>query len=582
MRRGIWLAAGAGLGALTGLALVALAYLGQQALALPFFPFAFFDWLTRALPGGLITLGIDSMVRVIVGLGLGPIDVVAKGIEQFLGALLFLVMCAAIGLALAAWLSSRAAVRRLRPGEGRQAGAIAGVGLLVLVLIAMSGLGQLGAGQGWTLAWLLLLLPGWGAILGALCVRLETPEIPDTVETVAAAETVEPAAPVAAAAAQPPAPRMGRRDFLLRAGGGSLLVALAAGGLGRLLAEEKARTGAGRPLGELTARAAGPATPSATAVGPAGTAQPPVAGITLPPTPAGRIPPAPGTRPEVTPNADFYRIDINLFPPFVGVTTWQVQVTGLFDRPRDLTLSDILAMPAVTQPITQACISNPIGGDLISSAYYTGVRLVDVLQELGVQPATKELVLQSADGFYESVTQDDMRDPRTLLVYGMNGVALPVEHGYPLRIYIPNHYGMKQPKWIIGMRAIDHSELGYWVERGWSAEARPQVISIVDTVAKDNISNGRVPIGGIAWAGDRGIRSVEVQVDGGPWSPANLVTPPLGPLTWVLWRYDWPVAPGRHTFRVRATDGKGALQNGQDQDTYPNGATGYHSVTATF
>ncbi len=264
------------------------------------------------------------------------------------------------------------------------------------------------------------------------------------------------------------------------------------------------------------------------------------------------------------------------------MSSWQVRVSGPFDHPRDLTLGDLLAMPAVTQPITQGCISNPIGGDLISSAYYTGVRLRDLLEELGLQPTATQLALHSADDFYESVEMQDMQDPRVLLVYGMNGTTLPVEHGYPLRIYIPNRYGMKQPKWITSMEAIDHSGSGYWVDRGWSVEARPQVISIIDTVAKDSIASGSVPVGGIAWAGDRGIKSVEVQVDGGAWGPANLITPPLGPLTWVQWRYDWPVTPGRHTFRVRATDGKGALQIGQDQNTYPDGATGYHAVTVAF
>ena len=118
MRKGYWLAFGAGLGALTGLAVVALSYLGEQALALPFIPFVFFDWLTRVLPGGIITLGIDSMVRIIVGLGLGPIDVVAKTMEQLLGIALWLVASAAIGVALAAWLR--------RPCRGRTATARAG------------------------------------------------------------------------------------------------------------------------------------------------------------------------------------------------------------------------------------------------------------------------------------------------------------------------------------------------------------------------------------------------------------------------------------------------------------------------
>jgi hypothetical protein len=173
-------------------------------------------------------------------------------------------------------------------------------------------------------------------------------------------------------------------------------------------------------------------------------------------------------------------------------------------------------------------------------------------------------------------------DPRTLLVYGMNGETLPVEHGFPLRIYRPNRYGMKQPKWITHIEAIDKEGPGYWVERGWSAEAHPQIVSVIDTVAKDQAADGKIPVGGIAWAGDRGIQKVEVQVDDGVWDAAILRTPPLSPLTWVQWRYDWPTSPGRHTFRVRATDGTGALQIEDVSDVYPNGATGYDEVTVNI
>jgi hypothetical protein len=259
-----------------------------------------------------------------------------------------------------------------------------------------------------------------------------------------------------------------------------------------------------------------------------------------------------------------------------------LQVSGLFDRPHPLTLSDLFAYPAVTQPITLSCISNPIGGDLIGTSYWTGVRLHDVLQDLGLRPEAQELFIKAADGFYESVEMQDLLDPRTLLVYGMNGETLPVAHGFPLRIYIPNRYGMKQPKWITSIEAIDHSGPGYWVDRGWSAEARPQIVSVIDTVAKDHVVNDRVPIGGIAWAGDRGIQRVQLQVDDGEWVEATLLTPPLSGLTWVLWRYDWPLVHGRHTFRVRATDGTGALQIAQEHDPYPDGATGYGSVTMTI
>ena len=164
----------------------------------------------------------------------------------------------------------------------------------------------------------------------------------------------------------------------------------------------------------------------------------------------------------------------------------------------------------------------------------------------------------------------------------MDGETLPENHGFPLRIYIPNRYGMKQPKWITRIEATNKAVPGYWVERGWSREARPQIISVIDTVATDRVVDGKVALGGIAWAGDRGIQKVEVQVDDGPWQPATLRLPPVGSLTWVQWRYDWPLATGKHTFRVRATDGTGAPQIEMENDTFPDGATGYHYLTKTI
>ena len=261
--------------------------------------------------------------------------------------------------------------------------------------------------------------------------------------------------------------------------------------------------------------------------------------------------PAPGTRAEITPNSDFYRIDIDLVPQELDARSWVVEVKGLFNNARPLTLTDFLAYPSVIQPITLSCISNPVAGDLISASYWQGVRLRDVLKDLGLRTEAKQLAIKAADGFYESVTWEDMMDTRTLLVYGMNGTTLPMGHGFPLRIYIPNRYGMKQPKWITSIEAIDHAGRGYWVDRGWSKAARPQIVSVIDTVARNAVSaDNKVPVGGIAWAGDRGIQRVEVQVDDGAWVAASLREPPLSGLTWVQWRYDWPLQKGDHTFRV--------------------------------
>jgi len=182
--------------------------------------------------------------------------------------------------------------------------------------------------------------------------------------------------------------------------------------------------------------------------------------------------------------------------------TWSLKVSGLFDRPRDLTLADLQAYPPVTQPVTMSCISNPVGGDLIGTAMWKGAPLHMVLADLGLRPEAHALSIQAADGYYESVTLADLQDPRTLLVYAMNDQPLPVPHGFPLRIYIPDRYGMKQPKWITSIEAVAERGNGYWVDRGWSLEARPQIVSVIDQVTVKP-ENGRVPMGGIAWAGAR-------------------------------------------------------------------------------
>ncbi len=178
---------------------------------------------------------------------------------------------------------------------------------------------------------------------------------------------------------------------------------------------------------------------------------------------------------------------------------------------------------------------------------------------------------------------EDAMDERTLLVYEMNGVPLPIPNGFPLRVYIPDRYGMKQPKWISRMEVLDRKGNGYWVDRGWSEAAIAHTTSVIDTVALDRPTDDQtVPVGGIAWAGARGISKVEVQVDDGPWVEAELRAPPLSPLSWVQWRYDWPPVQGRHTFRVRAYDGNGDLQTLESRRARPNGATGVHSVAMSF
>ena len=526
---------GAVIGGLTTLPLMALFYLGEQLAGLPFVPFDIFDWLARVLPGDIITLAIDAIVTIVGILNLGSTSDVAKAIEQVTALLMFAAGGILLGLVIA-WITSRSK----RPGW--QVGAVITLIAFLAIIFIEFDLGM-GTNSLFAIVYLGVLILGWGALVGHLLAGEQAKEV--TEES-----------------------RAARRDLLLKLAGGSLGVAVGAWGLGRLAGNLGQDTGAGEALGELA--------PTAMPVPQNQATQPP--NLTSAATMRDTVEPAPGTRPELTANEDFYRIDINTRPVKVDEESWQLEVDGLFDNPRNLTLDDLRAYPSVTQTITLGCISNRVGGDLIGTSNWTGVRLRDVLADLGLRPEAKELSVEAADGFFESVTMLDLMDPRTLLVYGMNGQTLPVEHGFPLRIYIPDRYGMKQPKWIERITAIGEEGSGYWVVRGWSEEARPQIVSVIDNISVDEpTANGLIPIGGIAWAGDRGIEKVEVQVDDGQWVEATLRTPPLSPLTWLQWRYDWSASPGSHRIRVRATDGTGQLQIEEEQGVRPDGATGYHS-----
>ncbi|MEJ2012947.1 MAG: molybdopterin-dependent oxidoreductase [Anaerolineales bacterium] len=525
---------GALLGAVTSLPVMAFAYLGQSLLNLPFPPFDIFDLSARVLPGSLVTFGIDSMVAIIRGLNLGQISDLAKAGERTMAIVIFIVLSALFG-ALISWT-----IRRNRDtslvwslGFGLAAGA--------LLLLVRAILNKPGAGLAASGLWLGALLLAWSYALNYL------------LQVGPAAVKDEPESP------------LNRRQFLYLVGGGVVTIGVGSLALSQLGRGSSSSAGGTQPAVTLPdlSKTSGPA------------ASPPVEIL------KGRPAPATGTRPELTSNDDFYSVDINAVPPRVNADSWSLRLEGLVDNPMTLTLDDIRSRPAYSQVITLSCISNPIGGDLISTAVWTGIRLKDLLAEAGLREGAKEIAIQSVDGFYESVPMEEAMDERTLLVYEMNDEPLPVAHGFPLRIYIPGHYGMKQPKWIEHMEVIDHEGDGYWVDRGWSATAFVKTTSVVDTVdsAPADGQNSKLPVGGIAYAGARGISNVEVQVDDGDWVAAELITPPLSPLTWVQWRYDWPSTPGQHTVRVRAYDGSGQLQVVESTGARPSGATGINQFS---
>jgi hypothetical protein len=211
----------------------------------------------------------------------------------------------------------------------------------------------------------------------------------------------------------------------------------------------------------------------------------------------------------------------------------------------------------------------------------------DVLADVQLEEGAQWLRIDGGDEFFEYVSIEMiMNDPRIMFTWAWDDQPLPQRNGFPLRIYIPDRYGMKQPKWITNIVVVENDDRGYWVRRGWSADAIMQTTSVVDTIAVNDIYEDedgamRVPVGGYAVAGEREISKVEISIDDGEWIEADL-RDPLSDKTWVFWRYDWAFEPGEHTFAVRCYDGNGDLQPTDEQGVRPDGATGINEERATL
>ncbi|MGR6322096.1 molybdopterin-dependent oxidoreductase [Micromonospora soli] len=369
-------------------------------------------------------------------------------------------------------------------------------------------------------------------------------------------------APIGARAAGRPGERgdeadqEGRRRFLT--GAGALLGAAAVAGLGgHWLAGRRGVSAARQSVTLPTPSAAAPAAPAGADLSLAQLA------------------------PYVTPNSGFYRIDTALVVPQVDPATWRLRIHGRVRNPIELSFADLLARPMVERYVTLACVSNEVGGDLIGNARWLGVPIKELLDEADPEDGADQVVGRSVDGWTCGTPTAVLRDGRdALLAVGMNGEPLPVAHGFPVRMVVPGLYGyVSACKWVTELELTSFADFdAYWVPRGWAAQGPIKTESRIDTPGPRNrLTAGAVMVAGVAWAQHRGIRRVEVRVDGGLWREATLA-PTVSVDTWVQWSWRWDATPGEHTLQVRATDADGVTQTAQRRPVAPDGATGWHTV----
>jgi DMSO/TMAO reductase YedYZ molybdopterin-dependent catalytic subunit len=353
-----------------------------------------------------------------------------------------------------------------------------------------------------------------------------------------------------------PRPSPGRRRLLLAAGAGA--VALVAAGALRTIGAGLARVGANLPL-----TLGKPSTPAAS------------------PEPANDPPLFTGAQlgPDITANPDFYVVDEAIVDPSVDVRAWRLVVDGNLEAPQRITFDELIELPSIDQYHSLQCISNSVGGPLIGNALWVGVPVATLLERARVRDGTRNVIFRSTDGYSSSLPLDAATDPRTLVAFGMNGKTLAREHGFPARLLIPGRYGMKNVKWLERISATSGDYLGFWEQRGWSDEALVYTMSRIDVPdPHDVLRAGRTTtIGGIAYAGARGISKVEASTDGGrTWRTAHLGRR-FSAITWRRWAIEWTPETGFQRLVVRAYDDAGTPQISNEREPLPNGGTGLHS-----
>jgi DMSO/TMAO reductase YedYZ molybdopterin-dependent catalytic subunit len=511
---------GAAFGALAIAALIAISFGGWIIAGLPFPPFDMFDWTARALPGWLVTFVIEMIVYLSRPFTAAGTSSVAKIGEQATA-----VAASIAGGALGGALLYGLVGLSNEPATflGACFGTIGG-GLVLAMEISLDRVESALSIEGVSI---LAMGFAWGLAIGFAYDSTNQARVLPSGERLAGT------------------PAGDRRRFLVRFAVVSAATA-AAGLVAGLFRNRPTGMGFGRwsathPL----------------------------------PNAGASVIPVPGTRPEFTPLERHYRVDMNTRPPVINARRWKLRVRGLVRAPLDLAIDEVRGFEPLHQFVTLSCISNPVGGDLIGTTRWTGVSLATLLSRIDVLPSATHLKVTSADGFWEVVAIDTiLRDSRVMLAYDWDGVPLPTEHGFPLRVYVPDVYGMKQPKWVVSIDAINHWEAGYWVSRGWDREGRVKATAVIDVV--DPVGGAEVPnvaeggnaadhrrtvaVGGIAYAGARGISRVEARVDDGEWQPARL-RQPLSETTWVVWRADVLIDPGDHVVSVRCYDRDGMLQS---------------------
>jgi len=295
----------------------------------------------------------------------------------------------------------------------------------------------------------------------------------------------------------------------------------------------------------------------------------------------------PGLRPLVSDN--FYEVDINAVDPDIDAENWSLSITGEVEESLTWDYEYLRALPAENRFVTLRCVSDDIHDLKMDNALWTGVHVRHVLD--GAMPTSNCncVRLHAEDGYYQVFPLEAFEDG--MLAYGMNGKPLSRGHGYPVRTLVPGHWGEINVKWLTEIEFLNEDAEGYWEKRGWYGTGT--VVPVAKLEVTQKREDGSRVLGGHAYAGTRGVASVEVSTDGGDtWADARLSDPldefntPIGAHidatdAWRQWSYEYAPPGGTYTVVVRLIDSNGNVQPSEERDPYPRGASGWASRELT-
>lgn len=272
----------------------------------------------------------------------------------------------------------------------------------------------------------------------------------------------------------------------------------------------------------------------------------------------------------ITANEDYYLTRIGSVPS-IDAEDYRLIIDGAVAQPDTITLEALYDLPQIEVLLTLECIGNSENGDLLSTARWRGLNLGDLLENVGVKSSAEAVKVYCADGYFVSYTMDQIQNSTIIGALYMNGVLLPEDQGFPLRIIHPGYYGVEQPAWVTRLEVIEQAGEDFWSQYHWDTSPTIAIDSKIffPDEGTSYAVGDTVKIGGTAYGGRRVLGIAVTTDEGENWIQADILKQEDLDYVWVFWQTQLILqSPGQYFIQSRAQDIDGNFQPEMDEDHY--------------